>query len=58
MIIKAKPGPVPQSADGTAMSSRTFRASDGEWEKCQALGGGAWLREQIRNAPKPPKRKR
>lgn len=29
------------------MKSRTVRMTDAQWEKCQRLGGGQFLREKI-----------
>lgn len=37
--------------DGEKMRNRNFRATDAEWAKCLALGGGAFLRAKIKTAP-------
>ena len=31
--------------------NRTIRATDEEWEKCQLMGGAAWIREKINEEP-------
>ena len=36
------------SQDGEVMKNRTVRMTDEEWEKCVAIGGAAWIREQIK----------
>lgn len=36
--------------DGEKMRNRNFRATDAEWAKCLALGGGAFLRAKIQAA--------
>lgn len=37
--------------DGEKMLNRNFRATDAEWAKCLALGGGAFLRAKIKATP-------
>jgi len=32
------------------MQIRAIRSTDAEWEKFKRLGGGAWLREQVKRA--------
>ena len=57
-------GRKPISPDGEVMKERKFRATDAQWEKCQALGGAAWIRDRIdeaadpRETTEPPKRRR
>ena len=29
------------------MKNHTIRMTDAEWEKCQLMGGAAWIREKI-----------
>ena len=36
--------------DGEKMRNRNFRATDAEWERCLALGGGSWIRAKIKAA--------
>ena len=36
--------------DGEKMQNRNFRATDAEWVKCLQLGGGAFLRKEIKAA--------
>ena len=31
------------------MKNHTIRMTDAEWEKCQLMGGAAWIREKIKN---------
>ena len=43
-------GRPPIAKNGEKMHNRNFRATDSEWEKCIAFGGGAFLRAKIRAA--------
>jgi hypothetical protein len=43
-------GRKPLSPSGEAMKPRQIRMTDAEWAKCMALGGGAWVRAQIKKA--------
>lgn len=33
------------------MKNHTIRMTDEEWEKCQLMGGSAWIREKINEEP-------
>jgi hypothetical protein len=46
-------GRKPLSPSGEAMKPRQIRMTDAEWAKCMALGGGAWVRAQIKRAKEP-----
>lgn len=43
-------GRPPIAKDGEKMRNRNFRATDSEWAKCLALGGGVFLRAKIKAA--------
>ena len=47
--MKSKGRP-PIAKDGEKMRNRNFRATDADWAKCIALGGGAFLRVKIKAA--------
>ena len=46
-------GRKPISPTGETMKGRPIRMTDAEWDKCKALGGAAWIRERIHEAPMP-----
>jgi hypothetical protein len=46
------------SPTGEAMKMRHVRMLDDDWEKCLALGGSAWVRARVREAPWPSARDR
>jgi len=47
--LKSKGRP-PIAKDGEKMRNRNFRATDADWAKCIALGGGAFIRAKIKAA--------
>jgi hypothetical protein len=50
--IKA-PGRPPMSRTGETMKMHHVRMLDAEWDKCLALGGSAWIRQCVNEAPWP-----
>lgn len=43
------------SLTGEVMKTRHVRMADAEWSKCLRLGGSAWVRQRVVEAPEPPK---